>query len=218
MIDIRHNIEAALKDTRHPAILCSFGSDSTLLLYFARQARRDIPVYFFGDDLPELAQQLVLRDDLTIYSYAPADRYLVPQGEGLALVEEYAVNGQRVPMVSKVRSGTRETCAAESSPLRTPSFYFPHDVVLWGYRSTDHNELIDATFEREVQIGHTKFIAPLYDLTTDQVLNALDALGLDYVEDDDVEFCDECLNAVLNSDWDAQAALAGFRSRFHLNN
>lgn len=215
MIDIRRNITEALNGAQHPAVLCSFGSDSTLLLHYARQARRDIPAYYFGDSLPEPAQRLVIDDDLTILSYAPADRYLVPQGDGLALIEEYDFNSQRVPVVSPVVKGPRETCTAESSGQRTPSFCFPHDVVLWGYRATDSNELITTTFARETTLGHTRFIAPLYDLTVDQVLNALDALGLDYVTDDAAEFCGECLNAVLNGNWDRDAALAGFRSRFN---
>lgn len=216
MFDLRKQITDALEGATHPAIFCSFGSDSALLLHFAREIRRDLPVYYFGEDLPELARQLVTHDDLTVFSYAPADRYLVPRNDSVALIEEYAINGQRVPMISKVVKGIRGTCAAENSQ-RTPEFYLPHDVVLWGYRSSDHDELIGATFEREIQMGHTKFIAPLYDLTTDQVLNALDVLGLDYVQDDAAEFCDECLNAVIGDNWDRNAALAGFRSRFNFN-
>jgi hypothetical protein len=318
MFNLLQTITEALAPAQSPAVLCSFGSDSTLLLHFARQVRPDIAVYYFGDTLPELARQMVLRNDLTIYSYAPADRYLVPVGERVVLVDEYAVNGVRVPMVSKVKTnaktnmqqdgmqrtarepnneilsqaprgvharstsscnagatsegqcarqgeGLSETRATGTSSMRsvrddgesgnaphrlrlstnsgldvpsmsperaqvtnvenctghakvqprTTSFYFPHDTVLWGYRREDCIELINATFAREVQINHTKFIAPLYDLTTDQVLNALDALGLDYVTDDAVEFCDECLNMIINSNWDRDAALAGFRSRFN---
>ena len=220
MFNLLDTIADLFTTARNPALLCSFGSDSTLLFHFARQVRRDIPVYYFGDDLPEFAQQLVINDDLTVFSYASADRYLVPNGTGLVLVDEYDINGQRVPMVSKVKV-SRGICAVESDERnrqRTPSFYFPHDLVLWGYKLSDHVELIDTTFEREIQIGHTRFVAPLYDLSTDQVLNALDALGLDYVTDDDAEICDECLNAVVNSDWDRDAARAVFRSRFLLNN
>jgi hypothetical protein len=216
MINVQQNIIDALNSAQRPALLCSFGSDSTLLLHFARQAKRDIPVYFFGGSLPELAQQLVINDDLTVLSYAPADRYLVPQGDGMVLVEEYDINGQRVPMVSPVKV-SRETCTAESSWGRTPSFHFPHDIVLWGYKRTDRHPLIPATFEREIQLGHTKFVAPLYDLTDEQISDALTALGLDYVREDAAEFCDECLSAIV-AHWDRDAALAGFRSRFHFNN
>jgi hypothetical protein len=219
MLNLPQTISSILSTAQHPALLCSFGSDSTLLLHFARQVRRNIPVYFFGDELPKLARQMVIHDDLTVLSYAPADRYLMPHGEGTALIEEYDFNGQRVPMVSPVVSGPRGTCTVESKRPPTSSFYFPHDVVLWGYRATDHHDLLgNVTFEREIQLGHTRFIAPLYDLTTDQVFNMLDVLELDYVSDDAAEFCDECLNAVISSDWDRNAALAGFRARFNLNN
>jgi hypothetical protein len=217
MLNLPQIIGEVLDAARNPALLCSFGSDSTLLLHFARQVKRDIPVYYFGDSLPRLAQQLVIDDDLMVLGYAPADRYLVPQGDGVALVEEYDINGQRVPMVSPVKV-SRETCTAESSWGHTPSFHFPHDIVLWGYKRTDRHPLIPATFAREIQLGHTKFVAPLYDLTDQQVGDALTALGLDYVREDAAEFCDECLNSIINSNWDRDAALAGFRSRFHFSN
>lgn len=217
MLNLQEIIGEALSTAEHPALLCSFGSDSALLLHYARQVRRDLPVYFFGDELPELAQQMVINENLTVFSYAPADRYLVPRGQGLALIDEYDINGQRVPMVSKVTSGPRETCAGESSQQRTASFYFPHDVILWGYRSEDRDEIVNVTFDREIRLGHTRFVAPLYDLTTDQVLNALDALGLDYIADDGARFCDNCLNAIIASDWDRDAALAGFKGRFNFN-
>src|ERR1043165_1863071 len=110
MFNLLDTIADLFATARNPALLCSFGSDSTLLLHFARQVRRDVPVYYFGDDLPEFAQQLVIDDDLTVFSYAPADRYLVPRSKGLALIDEYDINGQRVPMVSKVKV-SREPCA-----------------------------------------------------------------------------------------------------------
>jgi hypothetical protein len=214
MLNLPQIIAEILRDAQRPAILCSFGSDSTLLLHFARQVKRDVPVYYFGDELPALAQQLVIDDDLTIYSYAPADRYLVPQGDSVALIEEYSLNGTRVPMISPVTSAPRGTCTHGSGVLRSPSFYFPHDIVLWGYKRTDRHKLVPTVFEREIQLGHTKFVAPLYDLTDEQVKDALIALDLDYVSEDSQKFCDDCLNAVLNSEWDRDAALAGFNSRF----
>jgi len=72
MFNLLQTISETLSTARNPAVLCSFGSDSTLLLHFARQVRRDIPVYYFGDSLPDLAAQLVINDDLTIFNYAPA--------------------------------------------------------------------------------------------------------------------------------------------------
>lgn len=216
MIDIQRTIADYLNIAQRPALLCSFGSDSTLLLHYARQVRRDLPVYYFGDALPELAAQMVIEDDLTVYSFAPTDRYLVPQREQLTLVEEYGFNGIPVPMISPIVKG--KDCKHGHYPATGSTFYFPHDLVLWGFRREDAIPLLpDASFDREIQIGHTKMVAPLYDLTTDQVWNALDALGLNYVDNDTEQFCDDCLNAIISSDWDRDAALAGFRSRFNYN-
>ena len=88
MINVQQIITNYLNTARHPALLCSWGRDSALLLYYARQVKRDLPVYYFGDELPELAAQMVVNDDLTVLSCAPVDRYLVAQGEELAQVDE----------------------------------------------------------------------------------------------------------------------------------
>jgi hypothetical protein len=89
--------------------------------------------------------------------------------------------------------------------------------VLWGYRKSDWCDAVVTTFAREVVIDDIHYIAPLYDLTEDQVGNALDALDLTYVTDDHAEFCEECLSTIISLDWDKDAALAGFRSRYHFN-
>jgi 3'-phosphoadenosine 5'-phosphosulfate sulfotransferase (PAPS reductase)/FAD synthetase len=216
MINILDSIQQVLAGAQSPAILCSFGTDSALLLHYARQVKRDISTYYFGDELPAFAAHMVINDDLTVHSFAPVDRYLVPDGDKLSMIDEYSFNGVRVPMISTVKPG--ENCRHGNYSSFSNNFYFAHDVMLWGYRYEDEISLLsNIKFEREIQLGHTRLIAPLYDLSTDQVWNALDALELSYVDDDAEHFCDACLDAVLSTDWDRDAALAGFRARFDYN-
>lgn len=204
MIELKETIKQIIDSAQAPALLCSWGRDSSLLFYYVRQVKLDIAVYFFGDTLPELAAQMVVEEGLTVCSFAPLHSFLSQD----SLIDEYSFNGISVPMLSPLV--TSDGC--RHSHLKTPTvdFHFPHDVVLWGYRRADAHPLLPGMkFDREIKLAHTKFIAPLYDLTTDQVLNTLDALDLSYVTDSPVEICENCMNALISN----ATTLAGFQER-----
>jgi len=212
----RTYLQSVLDNAKSPALFLSFGKDSLLLYHLAKEVRRDLTLYTFGDTLSSFAEQFIMDNDLMVIRYAPADRYLVPNGDGLALVDEFALNDIRVPLVHPIVRGA--DCAHGVSTKRTPQFRFPHDVVLYGYKSGETCDAIGTTFPKEMMIGGSKFVAPLYELTDFDVYEALETLGVDPpMPDNELEFCDECLNAVIASDWDKNAALAGFRSRFQFN-
>ena len=204
MNDLAQEIRGILEPAQAPGLLCSWGKDSSLLLHYALQARPDIAIYYFGDDLPEVAARQMKDDGFPVYSFAPARHYGTPE----TLIDEYSFNGTRVPMLSAMVAS--DDCTHEHLRQKPVDFYFPNDVVLWGYRYPDSHPLLpDVKFEREIQLGHTKFIAPLYDLTTDQVLNALDALNLEYAVDEPVLVCEDCMNALISN----ATTLAGFQER-----
>lgn len=206
-------IAESLTTAQRPAVFVSFGKDSLLLLHLVRKINPDIPVYYFSDELSSFAADVIQEQNLTVMSYPPADRYLVPNGEGLALIDEYSIGNERVPVVSPIVAG--ENCKHGVPELRMPYFPFAHDVVFWGMKQGETCEAVGTTFEREIQLGHSKFIAPLYEMTDRDVYEALETLEIDYPEkEDEMELCNVCLDAIINSDWDQEAALAGFRQKF----
>lgn len=209
---ISHVLEAA----KRPALFLSFGKDSLLLYHLAREVNLGITTYYFGDELSAFAEQFIIRNELSVFSYAPADRYLVPNGEGLALIDEYALNNTRIPVITPIVSG--DNCRHGISQVRTPAFRFPHDKVLWGLKRGETCEAVGVTFEKEIDLGSLTVYAPLYEMTDADVYQALETLEIPYSnERNEIEFCDDCLNAVINSDWDKSAALAGFRRRFNFS-
>jgi len=215
-MNIVADIRPTLATAQRPALWLSFGPDSMLLLDYARQAGFNGAIYHFGDDLSKLAQQVIIDDNLTVYGCAPIDSYLIPNGDGLALVDEYPLGDTRVPMVSPIVKG--DSCRHGALTRRTRHFPYPHDITLWGYRHDDWCEAVGETFTREINLGVTWLVAPLYELTDSDVYAACDAIGIAYDDDtNDVAMCDECLNAIINSDWDRQASLNGFRERFRFN-
>ena len=203
-MDVARDIAEIINAAQAPALLCSWGKDSSLLLYYARRVKPDIAVYFFGDTLPTLAAEMVVNESLAVWSFAPRWSYVKQN----TLVDEYSFNDFPVHMLSEI--ATTADCRHGHLELSAAEFSFPHDVILWGYRRTDSHPLLPGVkFDREIHLGHTRFVAPLYDLTTDQVLNALDALGLEYAEDEPVEICDDCMKALTSN----ATTLAGFQER-----
>ena len=199
-----------LQHAKNPAIFCSFGKDSLLVLRMALDAGFTGLCYYFGDTLNALAQQMVIDNDLTVYSWPATNRYVVPDCEGWAQVDEYLLGDQLLPILSPITRG--QNCEHMNFTRRfTRTFSYPHDVTLTGYKRSDENAAIGISFPREFQLGTTRIVNPLYDWSDDQVIGALGFTP----EEESVEYCNECLGTLQHMDRDA--ALAGFRSRFQLN-
>ena len=214
--ETRQQIRNILAEAKAPALFCSFGKDSLLLLHLAREAGFTGAIYYFGEELTETGKKMVIEDDLTVFSWPASDRYLIPNGNELALVDEYLVGTTLVPSISRVVKGN--DCSHGEFQQFLKPFHYPHDITLTGYKQGETCEAIGISFDREIDIGTTKLVAPLFDWTDDDVFAALETLGIEPPpSDNEVEFCDECLNLISISDWDRDAALAGFRSRFNFN-
>lgn len=197
-MSISQQIDLILGRAEHSAILCSWGRDSSLLLHCAREINPAIAIYYLGDTLPAEAARLVVDEGVAIYSFAPKSAYIDRE----TLIENFSFNGVAVPMLSSVVKS--DHCTHDHlNQAACVNFFFPHDVVLWGYRHSDEHPLLPGVkFEPEIQIGHTRFIAPLYDLSDAEVATEINRLSLSYVEDKPIEICDSCLQA-----------LAGFQER-----
>lgn len=209
-------IREALTQAKNPSLLSSFGKESLVLLKLARQIEPNIAIFYFGDKLSEFAESIIMENDLQVYSYAPTDRYLVPNGSGYSLIDEYSFGETRVPLISDLRAGT--ACELEKlATVRTPLFNWQHDLTLWGYRRGDSHPLIDTVFPQRFQLGPTIMDAPLYNWSEGDVFDAIEELHIPYVpETDDIEVCTNCLSEI-NETMDHEASLSGFYSRFQFS-
>lgn len=207
----RDYITETLATAKFPAVFTSFGKDSLLLMAYAPNAT----LYHFGP-LSEFAQHYIMDNDLTVFSYAPADRYLVETENGkLAMIDEYAVNGLRIPTITDVVEGGN--CRHGVPTNRTMSFRFPHDVALWGYKASDFIPAIVLQLEKETVLGDCRYIAPLYEMTDVDVYEALETLEIALPPiDDGVEFCSDCLDSLDRAS--CRHNLEYFRQRFTKEN
>lgn len=206
-------IESILRQAVNPAIWCSFGKDSLLLLRLALAAGFNGPCYYFGDELSDLAQRTIIDNDLTVYSWPATNRYAVPSGQKWVQVDEYLIGDRLVPFISSIVEGDHCNHMQFTQRYARP-FHYPHDVTLTGYKCGETNEAVGATFPQELDIGVTRLAHPLYDWTDEQVI---EALGFTSPDENAVEYCEECLTFIESSNWDRDAALARFRSRFNFN-
>ena len=202
----------SLTKARNPALLCSFGKESMLLLESAREVRPDITVLWFGDRLSKFAESMIKENDLCVYSYAPADRYLVPNGDGYSLIDEYSFGKTFVPTVSDLVES--EKCEIEQlSTVRTPLFNYQFDLTLWGARSADTHPLIGSLPTGRFRLGNTVMEAPLWNWSTDEVYDALAERRIPFEADTNrIEVCSGCLKQIKRTV--GKKSLKAFEQRF----
>lgn len=229
MKDVTRTIKEALKGARNPACLVSFGKDSLLLLALAREVRPDISIIWYNQRASKaqrmFAERIIKLWNLTVLSYAPANSYFIPNDEGLTLVDEISFGETYLPLLTDVQDG--EACALTLRGEQTLYFGYGFDVTLFGYKKSDSHEAINQRFGREYRVGQTRLVAPLYDLTDGEVLQAIKEFKIPYEAiDDHLSVCTRCLQGtgdvfcpeagttITSIDWDKQAALEAFRERF----
>lgn len=208
----RQQIKDVISSAANPAILCSFGKDSSVLLALAREVKPDIPIVYFKDRINCNAEKLITDWNLTVLSYAPLNRYLIPWDNDICLVDEMTIGNQLVPLIRDVELS--EKCDVEQlSPIRT-NFTWPFDVTLWGYRKADElHPAMSSPFSNDFQLGNTRMVAPLYNWSDSAVIDALSELSIPYQQHrDTIGICGKCM-AQLGA-WDRQASLDFFTRRF----
>lgn len=205
MIEIPQLLEA-----KSPAILFSGGKDSLLLLDEVRRIRPETTVIHFYDRLSPQVERVIKEWELEILSWRPAEQYLIPWGQDLALVSEYSFGDARLPVLRDVVVG--DGCRRRD---KTECFDYPFDLTLWGMKKCDElHPVMPAHFEREMPLGLTRLIAPLFDLTDEEVLAEIDRRNLPYEPFADVVTVSQEYRAFLSEEWNGSGALNYFARRF----
>lgn len=208
MEEARRKVQQVLATAKCPAVLSSFGKDSMLLLSLAREVC-DFSVLWFRDGTDESFAKSIIRDwNLTVFSWAPADIYLLTNGERQAMISEYSFGEDKLPMLTDLAPGEKMTVQLS---IHTAPLYPPFDVILWGAKDVDSHWVKGAGKFKEdgFQLGGAKVYAPLRHLTDDEVRAGLDRLGVQYrTESDELQ--------LPRSQWPAEYPLDQFRQRFGL--
>lgn len=221
----RKIISDALNTARFPIVLWSGGKDSQLLLKLVNDVRETPALWFRSVDRKRnrFAEQFIADSGLTAYSWEPADRFILPNGEGMSLIEEYAFGHRKVPFVSDIAPGER--CAVNLSKDRVAFVNYDFDVTFAGTKKSDSHSLVTPP---------EGFVYPLWEMSDVEVWEAIRAMEIpveesvyDEREPDGPALCTRCLipgsDEVFCPDaqrfiprfvWDQPAALAAFNTRF----
>ena len=239
----RDIIRDVLAEAEHPAVLMSFGKDSQLLLALVREVKPDVPCIWFKSGLTPARQRFaksqILTLDLEVWSWEPADVYVVPNGEGLSLVREQAFGSQTFPVLSDIEEGG--TCIADVAAGRTPALYPHFTHLLLGYKDSDSHDALGGPGFCPADgwaLGRAKVYAPLRAMSDEEVWQAIREMGVPYdvsrydeggPDPDSLPACTACLkegagevfcrkeNAFIpRVEWDRRESLRAFRQKFGL--
>lgn len=232
MDEARANVRRELREAASPAVFCSFGKDSLLVLALAREVRPDIPVVWFQTAATNVkfARRITREWNLNVYGYAPADQYLLAQDDQVTLVQEYSVGDERLPVLIDLQDG--EKCSLTAFPLRTTQMYLPFDLLLVGYKDVDTHWVKGEAklFGENLKLGRAKVAAPIRHMTDDAVRAALLEMHIPQDETDDrLPLCTHCMTQdsdevycpdrgryIPKEQWSRELALYGFQRRFKL--
>ncbi len=190
-----------------PVIFFSGGLDSTLLVALAKEAGLQVDVVAVGKETWTKKQRQRVEEvmkylDITVFSYPPANIGFLGDGTQNSAVFEYAIGGDYVPMIRDVIPGDK--CIADLDGMKAFTSPILWDCVLVGSRKADRHYTLEygVAPNREWKVGQATFLAPLYDMTREEVREALKLRGLpcEEVEDDEdtgnLSICVVCMNAI----------------------
>lgn len=221
----RETIANALDGAKFPIVLWSGGKDSQLVLRLVNDVKKVPALWFRSVDRKrnKFAERFIADSGLTAYSWEPADRYVLPNGEGMSLIEEFAFGHREVPVVSDIATGER--CAVSLSKERVAFVNYDFDVTFAGTKKCDSHSLTTPP---------EGFVYPLWEMSDAEVWEAIREMEIpieesvyDGSENDGPALCTRCLmpgsDEVFCPDaqrmiprfvWDSQAALSAFNARF----
>lgn len=173
---IREHIEKAT----NPAIMCSFGKDSLVLVHLTRTYLTDLPVIFYKEPtMPKkyrFARQVAEEWNLKVYEYQPARTGLQQTGAVVEFVNSYPIGkGLMNLALNRIEPKEGEECLCGvldflSKPVAASSF--PFDVVFHGHKSVDQDPSYKKlTLKQQVVVnpGSATLVFPLKDWTDDDV-------------------------------------------------
>lgn len=210
-----------------PVALCSFGKDSILMLDLMREVRQDFPVIHFGKP-DKFAEGIIRQWNLTVFSYAPAQRQILLDGENTVLVSDYSFGGAYLPVIEDIDLG-ETCCGAFNEGPRLSAFDYDWSDTFIGWKSCDSHPILTTqpNIVDGMALGNTKLWAPLRDYTDSDVYQALFDRGLPIPERDrDTKFaCTRCLRGpafcpmeggklIPAHQWSPDVSLEAFRQRF----
>lgn len=161
------------------ALYWSGGLDSTLLLAMLIEEQKRFDIVQFRNHWTRTQRKrvdaVIKQHNLKVFGYAPAAVNLIGDGDQISVVREYAVDGGVIPLISDVIDGTK--CIDDLSE-RSYSMPLPWQTIITGSKKEDtHYARETVVCAERWTVGKTRFWAPLYSYSRQQVRDELDRRG-----------------------------------------
>jgi hypothetical protein len=185
-------IQALIASHKNPALMCSFGKDSMVLLAILRSLKKDIPVIFFREpffhEKYDFSQKIASEWNLKIYDWPPIATAMANNGKKCEVIRQYQLGNQRINISSgnlyEPKEGGKFLCGRDDllfKPLGGMNMVW--DLLFCGHKSSD-TDPIGGNLTLNVDIhqasGMPSIAYPLRDWTDDDIWNYVKAFNIPY--------------------------------------
>lgn len=170
-------IRKTLDGWRNPAIMCSFGKDSMVVLDMVLR-HKHLPVIFHREPFQhhkyEFANKVIRDFDLTVHDYLPSCAEVQQKDGEFEIVKHYAIGNRTcmVPVGIRPPDG-RLICGLDSIYLSPKgAIDYPWDVVFHGHKSTDTDPIyghIPLGADTVRNLGHASVSFPVRHFTDEDI-------------------------------------------------
>jgi hypothetical protein len=144
-------VSRILNEYKKPAIMCSFGKDSMVLLHILRKNGIKLPVIFYKDpwwpQKYKFADEIISSWELETYDYPPSKITMWEDEEIMAFTNHYQIGNtpssylQLPKNILAPEKGRKWLCGIELLDRPKCAFDYPWDVVLIGHKSSDRDQI-----------------------------------------------------------------------------
>lgn len=186
-------IKTVMEKYKNPAILCSFGKDSMVIMAILRGLGiKDLPVIFFREpfftEKYDFANEIIKKWELKCYDYPPTAISMANQNGKCEVIRHYPI-GQKNLVISdgnlyEPEIGKKFLCGMTDLLMKpTGTFNFQWDVLFCGHKSSDKDPLagdLELHVDIHQQAGAASLAYPLRDWTDKDIWEYITAFDVPF--------------------------------------
>lgn len=187
-------IQKVMGKYKNPAILCSFGKDSMVMLAIMRGLKIELPILFFREpfftEKYDFANEVIKKWDLKCYDYPPNAITMANANGKCEVIRHYNI-GQKSLVISdgnlyEPEDGKKFLCGLTDLLMKpTGMINFQWDMLFCGHKSSDKDPLAgDLTLNVDIHQtqGAASLAYPLRDWTDDDIWDYIQAFDVPFHE------------------------------------
>lgn len=186
-------IEKIIKGYKNPAIMCSFGKDSMVMLHLIRSMGYELPVIFhrepFFPEKYEFANKIIQEWGLTVYDYPPIDTAVFKKNGFVEIINYYQARKKTIMLPTGIIEPdyTKKYLCGLTDLLQKPlgNYTYKWDVVFIGHKSSDVDPLqgsVKLHLDLKINAGSVDLAFPLRNWTDDDIWDYMEKNNVPYQE------------------------------------